>query len=62
LTNVYEAAFGSLYFCGSKGKLLGDDMSFLKGFGIGVGLGVLFAPARGEETRRDLGDPVKQIC
>jgi gas vesicle protein len=30
--------------------------SFLMGLAIGVGLGVLFAPARGEETRRDLGD------
>ena len=30
--------------------------AFIVGLGIGVGLGLLFAPARGEETRRDLGE------
>jgi gas vesicle protein len=28
--------------------------SFLFGLGVGLGLGVLFAPGRGEDTRRDL--------
>ncbi len=28
--------------------------SFLAGLGIGIGLGILFAPMSGEETRRDL--------
>jgi gas vesicle protein len=36
--------------------------SFLMGLGIGVGLGVLFAPARGEETRRDLGDRLSRFA
>jgi gas vesicle protein len=30
--------------------------SFLFGLGVGVGLGVLFAPGRGEVTRRDIGE------
>lgn len=29
-------------------------MKFLIGFGIGIGLALLFAPASGEETRRSL--------
>jgi hypothetical protein len=28
---------------------------FLFGLGVGLGLGFLFAPGRGEDTRRDLG-------
>jgi gas vesicle protein len=29
--------------------------TFFVGLGVGVGLGMLFAPARGEDTRRDVG-------
>jgi gas vesicle protein len=35
--------------------------SFLIGLGVGVGLGVLFAPGRGEDTRRDLGERLNSI-
>jgi gas vesicle protein len=35
--------------------------SFLFGLGVGVGLGVLFAPGRGEETRRDLGKRLNSV-
>jgi hypothetical protein len=34
---------------------------FLFGLGVGVGLGVLFAPGRGEDTRRDLGERLNSI-
>jgi gas vesicle protein len=36
--------------------------SFLVGLGVGVGLGVLFAPGRGEETRRDLGERLNSVA
>jgi gas vesicle protein len=36
--------------------------SFLVGLGIGVGLGVLLAPARGEETRRDHGERLRSFA
>ena len=36
--------------------------SFLVGLGIGVGLGVLLAPTRGEETRRELGEPLSSFA
>jgi gas vesicle protein len=36
--------------------------SFLFGLGVGVGLGVLFAPGRGEDTRRDLGERLNSVA
>lgn len=36
--------------------------SFLFGLGIGVGLGVLFAPGRGEDTRRDIGERLNSVA
>jgi gas vesicle protein len=36
--------------------------SFLFGLGVGVGLGVLFAPGRGEDTRRDLGERLNNVA
>ena len=35
---------------------------FLLGFGVGVGLGLLFAPASGEETRQTLADQARNIA
>lgn len=37
-------------------------MKFLLGFGIGLGLALLFAPASGEETRRQLADRVRVVA
>ena len=34
---------------------------FLVGLGIGVGLGVLFAPMSGEETRNNLADRASDL-
>ena len=36
--------------------------SFLFGLGVGVGLGVLFAPGRGEDTRRDLSERLNGVA
>ena len=36
--------------------------SFLVGLGVGVGLGILFAPGRGEDTRRDLGERLNSVA
>ena len=36
--------------------------SFLVGLGVGVGLGILFAPRRGEDTRRDLGERLNSVA
>jgi len=35
---------------------------FLLGMGIGVGLGMLFAPMSGEETRRNLSDRASDLA
>ena len=37
-------------------------MKFLVGFGIGVALGVIFAPASGEQTRRTLRDKATDLA
>jgi gas vesicle protein len=36
--------------------------AFLVGLGIGVGLGMLFAPDSGEETRREIGDRLNDFA
>jgi gas vesicle protein len=36
--------------------------SFLFGLGVGVGLGVLFAPGRGKVTRRDIGERLNSVA
>ena len=36
-------------------------MNFVFGFGIGVALGLLYAPARGEETRRKLLEKAREL-
>ncbi len=36
--------------------------SFLMGLGIGVGLGILFAPMSGEETRNNLTDRASDLA
>jgi len=34
---------------------------FLLGFGVGIGLGVLFAPVRGEATRHELAHKARHL-
>ncbi len=36
--------------------------SFLVGLGLGVGLGMLFAPMSGEETRRNITDRANDLA
>ena len=36
--------------------------SFIFGLGVGLGLGVLFAPGRGEDTRRDLSERLNGVA
>jgi len=36
--------------------------SFLFGLGLGAGLGLLFAPMSGEETRRNLSDQADDVA
>lgn len=37
-------------------------MKFLAGVGIGFGVGLLIAPARGQETRRKLKEKAEQVA
>jgi gas vesicle protein len=41
-------------FCGRQSEEHKRMKSFLAGLGIGIGLGILFAPMSGEETRNNL--------
>ena len=36
-------------------------LKFLSGLGIGVGLGILFAPKEGRETRRELKEKIDEL-
>ncbi len=36
--------------------------SFLAGLGLGIGLGILFAPMSGEETRNNLADRASDLA
>ena len=36
-------------------------MNFLTGLGIGLGLGILYAPKRGQELRGELGEKVTEV-
>jgi gas vesicle protein len=36
--------------------------SFLLGFGIGIGLGILFAPTSGEQTRNNIRDRAGELA
>ena len=38
-----------------------DAVCFIAGVGLGVGMGMLFAPASGEETRELISDKVQEV-
>jgi len=40
---------------------LGHLVSFVVGVGLGIGAGILFAPASGEETRNSMREKVQEI-
>jgi hypothetical protein len=40
---------------------LGSTAALLAGFGVGVALGILFAPASGEEIRRNIAGKVQEF-
>jgi gas vesicle protein len=38
-----------------------DAVSFIAGVGLGVGIGMLFAPASGQETRELISEKVQEV-
>jgi hypothetical protein len=46
---------------GEKDHTVRDVVSFAAGVGLGIGAGILFAPASGEETRNSLRGKVQEI-
>ena len=38
-----------------------DAVSFIAGVGLGVGIGMLFAPASGQETRELISEKVQKV-
>jgi gas vesicle protein len=46
---------------GENGNAARNAMMFAGGLGAGLALGVIFAPARGEETRRAIAESLENI-
>lgn len=64
--DVYEEASGrvrkaSRAITGEDHSGLASAAALLAGFGLGVALGILFAPASGEEIRRNIADKVEEF-
>jgi hypothetical protein len=64
--DVYEEASGrvrkaSRAITGEDHSGLASAAALLAGFGVGVALGILFAPASGEEIRRNIADKVQEF-
>jgi hypothetical protein len=64
--DVYEEASGrvrkaSRAITGEDHSGLSSAAALLLGVGVGVALGILFAPASGEQIRRDIADKVQQF-
>jgi hypothetical protein len=64
--DVYEEASGrvrkaSRTITGEDHSELASAAALLAGLGVGVALGILFAPASGEETRRNIAGKVQEF-
>jgi hypothetical protein len=64
--DAYDAARGrvrkvSRSITGEDHSGLGSAAALLAGFGVGVALGILFAPASGKEIRRNIADKVQEF-
>jgi YtxH-like protein len=64
--DAYDSATGhgrkiSRSITGEDHSGLGSAAALLAGFGVGVALGILFAPASGQEIRRNIGDKIQEF-
>jgi len=64
--DVYDEARGrvrkaSRAMTGEDRPGLGSTAALLAGVGVGVALGILFAPAPGEQVRRNIADKVQEF-
>jgi hypothetical protein len=64
--DVYEEASGrvrkaSRAMTGEDHSGLGSVAALLAGVGVGVALGILFAPAPGEQMRRNIADTAREF-
>jgi hypothetical protein len=64
--DVYDTARGrvrkvSRSITGEDRSGLGSTAALLLGVGVGVALGILFAPASGEQVRRNIADTAREF-
>lgn len=59
--DAYEAAVAGEESMAYRNRAIWDALRFTAGLGIGVGVALLFAPAKGEDTRSKLAKKAREF-